>query len=302
MEKNSSTQVPRSTATRFLGIACAVLVATTMTACGLAKVGYRNGDTVGMFMLDRYLDLSSEQADFIKPRLHQLLVWHRTTQLKEYVVFLQGLKSRTARPLTTAEVQAVTEEGRTYAMATIDHAVPDLAAIATILTPDNVRALQKRFEDDSAKWRREFMKGDEERQRKARYERTLERVEEWYGRFSRDQRDRIRALSDARPFNNGIVIAERERRQHELVALLTKVEREKPPRDAIVAMLTGYVERFERNPDPDRRAFLEGYRHATEEMDAAIHNLSTPQQRAHAEKKLQEWVDDFRSLAADPNA
>ncbi len=143
------------------------------------------------------------------------------------------------------------------------------------------------------------MRGSTDRQQKARYERTLDRVEEWYGRFSGEQRDRIRQLSDARPFDNDIVLAERRRRQRELVALLTKVEQDKPPRETVIAMMKGYADRFERNPDPERRAFLESLRHATEDMDASIHNLSTPQQRQRAVARLQDWIDDFRSLSAD---
>jgi hypothetical protein len=248
------------------------------------------------------LDLSSEQTAFVKPRLHRLLVWHKTTQLPDYVTFVEELQRYASRPITTSDVTTIGEQARQKAMTTIDQALPEMSELALRLTPDNIKALEKRFGDDDAKWRREFMKGDVEKQQKARYEKTLERVEEWYGRFSSEQRDRIRQLSDARPFNNEIVIADRERRQHELVALLTKVVSEKPPRDAIIAMMKNYTDRFDKNPDADRRAFLDSLRHSTEEMEAAIQNLATPQQRSHAVAKLQEWIDDFRSLAADPNA
>jgi hypothetical protein len=300
MEKNSSTQVSCVRPRRWSAPVCvAVIVAALVGGCGLVKTGYRNGDIVGLFMIDRYFDLSGEQEEFVKPRLHRLLVWHRTTQLPDYTAFAQDLQQKAMRPITPAEVDALGDDGRRRAMATIDQALPDMADLALVLTPDNLHRLEKKFAEDTDKWRREYMKGDHERQLQARYERTLDRVEEWYGRFDSDQRDRIRQLSDARPFNNEIVVGERERRQRELVALLTKVEREKPPRDAVVAMMKAYADRFEKNPDPEKRAFLESLRQSTEAMDAAIQNLSTLAQRKRAVAKLQDWIDDFRTLSTD---
>jgi hypothetical protein len=288
-------------AARPVALLClALAIAVVAGGCGLVKVGYRNGETVGLFWMDRYIDLSGEQKDFIKPRLHRLLVWHRTTQLPDYVAFGQELQRRAPQPIAAADIDVISAEAKQRAMTTVYHALPDMADLALRLTPDNIKALQQKFADDTEKWKRENMSGDVDRQKKARYEKTLDRVEEWYGRFSSEQRDRIRALSDARPFDNEIVVAERIRRQQELVALLTKVEHDKPPRDAVVAMMRSYADRFETNPDPERRAFLESLRLATEQMDADIHNLSTPAQRTRAVGKLQDWIDDFRSLAADP--
>ncbi len=300
MRKKSSTQLSAATARRLATIAVALLIAACLDGCALVKVGYRNGDTVGLFMIDRYFDLASDQRDFVKPRLHRLLVWHRTTQLPDYAAFAQELQRRALQPITTAQIEALGEQARQRAMTTVYHALPDLADLALRLTPDNLAALQKKFAADDEKWRKEFMNGDVDHQQKARYEKTLDRLEEWYGRFDSDQRDRIRQLSDARPFDNDVVLGERRRRQNEMVALLTKVEHDKPPRDAVIAMLKDYADRFEQNPDPTRRAFLESLRHASEEMDASIHDLTTPQQRQRAVARLQDWIDDFRSLSADP--
>jgi Family of unknown function (DUF6279) len=303
MEKNSSTQDrrPRDT-TRFASFTLAIAIALLTTACGgLVKIGYRNGDTIGMFMIDRYLDLSGDQKEYVKPKLHQLLAWHRTTQLPDYVTLAEELQRKAPRPITLGEVDALSEQSRRRVMTTIYQAIPELADVALRLTPDNIKALQKKFAEDDDKWRDENMKGDIDKQKVARYERTLERVEEWYGRFGREQRATIRQLSDARPLDNDIVFAERQRREQGLVALLTKVERDKPSRDAVLTMMRTYADNFERNPDPDRRAFLESLRQASEEMNAAIQNLSTPQQRANAVKQLQVYIDDFKSLASDPS-
>lgn len=285
--------------TRVAVLALAALLTLSASGCALIKVGYRNGDRVGMFMIDRYFDLTDEQEAFVKPRLHQLLVWHRRTQLPDYIAFAQDLQKKAMTPIVAADVAALDDGARRRITTMVDRALPDLADLALRLTPDNVKALQKRFAADDEKWRGENMKGDVERQKEARYDKTLERTEEWYGRFSREQRATIRQLSDARPFNNDLVLGERRRRQQQIVDLLTRVVAEKPAKEVVMQRLKAYADGFEHSADPDKRAFLDGYHRATDEMNAAIHDLATTEQRQHAVRRLQDWIDDFRSLSAE---
>jgi hypothetical protein len=276
------------------------LLAVTIAGCGgLVKTGYRNGDTVGLFMMNRYLDLSGEQKEFVKPKLRSLLAWHRRTQLPDYTTLAIDLQRRAMLPITAAEVSALGEQLRQRATVTVDHAMPDMADIALRLTPDNIKALQDKFADDDDDFRDDNLTGAVEKRQKARYQKTLDRIEEWYGKFSPQQRIAIRQFSDARPLDNAILLAERQRREGDVIAMLNRVQREKPSRDEVVAMLKGVSERFEESPDPDRRAFLDALRQATAEMNAQIHDLATPQQRRNAVAKLQDWIDDFRTLSAE---
>jgi hypothetical protein len=285
---------------RWAAWGLAVVATIGMAGCGgLLKIGYKNGDTAGLFMMDRYLDLSSEQKDFVQPRLRALLAWHKSTQLPDYARFGAELQKKALAQITPAEVASLAEQSRRRAYATIEHALPDMADIALRLTPDNIRKLQSRFVEDDEKWSDENLAGDLEKRQKARYEKTLERVEEWYGRFSKEQRAEIRKLSDARPLDNGILLAERQRREQDLITLLNRIERDKPPRDTVITMMKAYEDHFEQSPDPDRRAFVDSLHRTTDEMNAAIQNLATTRQRARAVAKLQEWIDDFHSLSGD---
>ena len=303
MQKNFSTRVfRRSAISRFASWGVLAILVFATAACGLIKVGYRNADTVGMLWIDRYLDLTSEQQNFVKPRLRELVTWHRTTQLPDYAAFAGEMQKLAERSITPAEVTALGKQLKQRIDVSVAHALPAIAELALRLTPDNISAMEERFADNDDKFRNDNSVGGEiEKQQKARYEKTLDRVEEWYGRFDREQRVTIRKLSDARPLNNDILLAERQRRERELIALTTRVEREKPPRDAVMGLLRNYNERFEFSPDRDKRAFQESLRRSTEAMDAAIHNLSTPAQRERAISKLQDWIDDFKSLSRAPS-
>jgi hypothetical protein len=280
-------------------IGLGLLLTVALAGCGFVKTGYRNGDTVGMFIISRYLDLSSEQKAFVKPKLRSLLAWHKTTQLPEYTALASELQRKATQPITDEEVASLGERIRQRAYATIDHAIPDMADIALRLKPENIQTLQDKFAEDDADFRKDNLSGDLEKRQEARYKKTLERVEEWYGSFTREQKAAIRQFSDARPLDNEILLSERQRREGEIITMLKRIEREKPSRDAVVAMMKGVFDRFDHNPDPAKRDFLDSLQRATAEMNARIHNLATPQQRLKAVAKLQEWIDDFRSLSAE---
>ena len=275
-----------------------MLLVAASAACGMVKMGYRNADTVGLLWIDRYLDLTTEQQSFVKPRLRELVSWHRTTQLTDYAAFASEMQKMTERSITPAEVASLGKQLKQRADTTVEHALPVMADLAAILTPANIGAMEEKFAANDDKFRDDnHVKGELAKQQRARYEKTLDRVEEWYGTLTREQRAAIRKLSDARPLDNDILLAERQRRESELVAILTRVQREKLSRDAAIGLLRSYNERFEFSADRDKRAFQQALRKSTEEMDASIHNMATPEQRMRAAAKLQDWIDDCRSLS-----
>ena len=294
MEKNLSTRVATRPSFRaWLTLATAALA---LGGCAMIKVGYENADTVGLLWFNRYLDLTSEQKDFAKPRMRQLVNWHRKTQLPDYVTLTQDLKRRAPNDITVADVTQINAQLKKRGETMAQHAIPDLADLALRLAPENIEAMRERFATNDTKFRDEMMRGGVDGQQKARYEKALDRAEEWYGRFSRDQRATIRKLSDARPMNNDMLFAERQRREQEILEILTRVQKEKPSRDAVIALLKTYADRFDLSPDPQRRAFIESLRKSTDEMNAAIHNLATTEQRAKAADKLEDWIETFKSL------
>ena len=300
-EKNSSTR-PRMhlgarLSSRLAQPLVALLVTASLAACGVIKMGYNNADTVVPLWLNRYLDLDSAQKGLVRQRLKSLLAWHRSTQLPDYARLAADLQKRAADPITTADFALLDKEMLRRAETMVEHAIPDAADLLLTVKPEQVKTLQKKFADNDEKFRDDNLRGDVERRQKVRYEKALDRAEEWYGRFDRQQRAAIRRASDARPLNNEFVLAERQRREDELVALVGRVVRDKPPRETVIGLLHTYYERLELSPDRERRAFQEALHHATDEMNSAIANLATREQRDHAVEKLQQWIDDFKKMA-----
>ena len=62
------------------------------------------------------------------------------------------------------------------------------------------------------------------------------------------------------------------------------------------------VERALRSPRADYRAYQVRLAEDNCALAATMHNLATPEQRAHARQKLRSWEEDLRILAAEANA
>lgn len=57
---------------------------------------------------------------------------------------------------------------------------------------------------------------------------------------------------------------------------------------------------FERLEHSERKAFFDAYESSTAQMVLTVIKIATPAQKAHAVKRMQGWIDDFNSLAAQP--
>jgi hypothetical protein len=127
----------------------------------------------------------------------------------------------------------------------------------------------------------------------------MKQAEYWFGEFTAEQEAQIRAASDARPMNNELWMAERQKRQQELIAILKRFQAERPSKEAAMATLKQYVNRnFEYFTYADNKAFFDDSRAGTVQMVTTIINIATPAQKEHAMKRLQKWINDCNELAA----
>jgi hypothetical protein len=59
------------------------------------------------------------------------------------------------------------------------------------------------------------------------------------------------------------------------------------------------LENFERTEQPsDRKPFFDAYTKGTMELVLTVIRIATPAQKAHANKRMQDWIEDLNALAA----
>jgi hypothetical protein len=267
--------------------------------CSTIRFTYDHGDTLLYWWLNAYVDLDNDQSDWVKKDIDSLFQWHRQTQLRDYAGLLSKMQRQMGDGNVTQE-ELLSDyrdiKARTELLAF--KALPQLADLAMSIKPDQIAQMEQKFAKNNDKFRREFMSGSAEDQKKARFKKAMSQFDLWFGSFSRDQETQLRRASDARPLDNDIWLQERMLRQKQIVALLRRVHEQKLNKDqtmsAIHDLLRGMFDRMEA---PERKAFFDAYVDNTSKFILTAIKLTTPQQKQHAQQRMQGWIDDFNTLA-----
>ncbi|MFN7571649.1 MAG: DUF6279 family lipoprotein [Betaproteobacteria bacterium] len=284
---------------RWRALAAAAFGALLLAACSTVKLGYNNADTLLVFALDSYLDLDSEQSQLVRTRVQPLLAWHRTAQLPGYAQWLTDVERRIEQGRLGAEDLLALYSDATAALERLsERAAPALAALALTLTPAQIEHLERKLDSDTSKARRELARANGQESLEDRFKRNTERAETWLGPLTEAQRAQIRRTLLARPGNAAWWIEERERRQKALIALLRRVQAERPAPSVAADWLRAYFAGLATPQSAEVRAQIMEFRRGNAESIAALLDSATPEQRAHLIKRLRGYADDFTTLAA----
>lgn len=281
-------------------LVCLIVIITVAAGCSSVRFAYNNGDTLLYFWLNAYLDLDSDQGGFVRKDIDQLFQWHRQTQLRDYAQLLATGQRQLAGNMTEAELQAGFREIMARSELLALKALPELADLARTVRPEQIAQMEKKFNSNNEDYRKKFLRGGREKRQKLRFKKVMQQFELWFGNFSRDQEALLRKASDMRPLANEIWLDERMRRQKKILSVLRKVQQEQLGKEATMALIDGLIrDIFDRFEAPERKAFFDGYISGTLQMILTGIKIATPQQKEHAHKRMQGWIDDFNRLAAE---
>ena len=271
-----------------------------LAACSTIRFSYNHGDTLLYWWLDAYVDFEGDQSDGVKQDIKELFQWHRKTQLQDYAALLAKYQRQLAANPAQADLLNAYKEIRSRTETLAYHAVPDMVDLARSLTPEQIRQMEERFEKKNREYRSKFVSGSVEKRNEARYDKSMEQLKLWFGSFSREQEATLRRASDARPLDNNVWLEERVLRQRKILALVRKIQAEKPSKEQTTTMINGLIrEFFTRMDAPERKAFYDSYTNATVNYILTAIRIATPEQKAHAQKRMQGWIDDFNALAKE---
>ncbi|KQV90140.1 hypothetical protein ASD15_25655 [Massilia sp. Root351] len=277
----------------------AFLFLVLLGACSSLRLAYNNGDTLLFWWLDAYVDLDSAQKPPVKSDIGNFFRWHRKTQLQDYAQVLQRAQQQLQANPSLADLQADYKDIRARTQAMLLKAAPDIAELALSLKPEQLEQMAEKFDKNNRDFRKKNMKGGRDEQLKFRYKKSMEQFGLWFGNFSREQEAVIRKASDARPLDNELWLDERMRRQKGILALAHRIQQEKPSQAAAETMVRELIqENFERTEKPsDRKPFFDAYANGTMELVLTVIRIATPEQKAHAHKRMQGWIEDLNALA-----
>src|SRR5260221_8929554 len=143
--------------------------------------------------------------------------------------------------------------------------------------------------EDNRRFARENMKGSEREQRKRRTERNVERLEDWVGKLTKSQVERVAQYSERAPLLDSLRDRDHKRLQAEFLAMLRAHEAKK--------RLPDFAANYDRGREPAYTAALEASRKEFFAMALDIDRSLTDHQRARALAELRRYACDFRNLA-----
>jgi len=275
-----------------------LVLALLLGGCSMLRVGSSQLDTVAGWMAHDYFELEPAQRDAFNRSFQRLHQWHRREQLPDYARFFGELRERVHRGTRTEDVQWMVNGVKARFATMAARAAPEAAELLADLTPAQIEILRKRFEADNRKFVREHRLDQPPAARKqAQQRRLLSQIRDWAGTLSAYQEARIIALIQPLPLSESLRHEDRLRRQREFLALLEQ----RGNRAVFAPRLREWLVNWESGRSPElARAFDDAWRRRAE-FYAAVDRLLTPEQRSHLTGRLQDYVEDFRDLAARGN-
>lgn len=277
-------------------IGAALVSLLLLAGCSMVRIGYSQAPLLTHWWADGYFDLNAEQSRRLKESLDVWFDWHRRTQLPDYANLLAKGQRDVMGPLTREAMCTWRDEVQKRIDPVIEQTAPALASLALTLTPEQLQHFEKRLAKNGAELKRSFAQEDREERRNASLKRTLDRYEDFYGRFDDTQKERLAQLLSASPFDADKWLTERERRSRDTVSTLSSLTAAGKSQEAAVAAVKLIAQRNLRSPRADYAAYQERLSSENCALAAAVHNLMTPAQRQHARNKLRGWENDVRAI------
>jgi hypothetical protein len=276
---------------KALRIALAVLLAAgVLSGCSAMRVGYDNADTFLRWRLTSYLDVHGEDSDQLDEAIEAFLQWHRLRALPEYQRIADEAATRLARGLSREDLVWGYDSLIAQSRQALRVAAIEIAPLLDRLDEEQIRHIEGRFAEDNRKFAREYLRGSEAERRARRLERNIERMEDWVGRLSDEQVERVRQYSGRAPLFDEHRDRDRKRLQAEFLAVVRAREAQK--------RLPELAANWDRGRDAEYRtanaALLQEYYAMVLDIDRAL----SAEQRAKAVARLRSFAEDFSALAA----
>ncbi|KQX22147.1 DUF6279 family lipoprotein [Variovorax sp. Root434] len=280
---------------RIIGV---LLAAAALGACSAIKLAYNNLPTVSYWRLDAYLDFNGAQTPKVRDELEQLLAWHRQNELPRIASLLQEAQALAPGEVTPAQVCAMTDRIRERLLAVTERAEPAGTELALSLSEAQLQQLERKYAKINAEFRKGWLERTPAQVQQKRYDRFLDRAEDFYGRLTDEQRDLLKQQAAQSVFDPQLTDAERRRRQQDALAVLRGFVAGKPSPAEARAALHDYIQRIAEPPPGPWREHQQALRQEDCRNTAALHNSTTASQRTQAVRRLQAYQEDLRELAA----
>lgn len=297
---------PKIIARRILLALALTTTLIVLGACSTARLAYNQAPNLLYWWLDGYMDFTSAQSPQARQDIDAFLAWHRSTELPTYARQLQQWQALAMQDITPAQACTQFEAVRAAVQRASERGLEPLTRLAQQLSPEQQAHLQRHQSKSNESFEKDFVRGSPEQRLSQRLDKAVSRNEMLYGRLSPAQRELLRASLQQSPWDAQKTQQERLRRQSDLLQTLQTVQALKTGNGngngavnaAALNATRSHLARVLQSPTPGYSAYSQTQvQHGCTQF-AALHNTTTPEQRANAVRVLKGYEDDFRALVA----
>ena len=281
----------------------------TLGACSTTRLAYNQAPNLLYWWLDGYMDFDAMQSGQARQDIDTFLAWHRSTELPAYARQLQQWQTLATQDMTPAQACAQFDAVRAAVQRAGERGLEPLTRLALRLTPEQQAHLQRHQTKSNESFEQDFVRGSLEQHPRQRLDKAVGRYEMLYGRLSPAQRELLETSLRQSPWDAQRTQQERLRRQADLRQTLQAIQGmagvaetngagNGPVGAAALAASRSYLARVMNSPTPGYSAYSQTQvQHGCTQF-AALHNATTPEQRANAVRVLKAYEDDLRALVA----
>jgi hypothetical protein len=261
-----------------------------LCGCSTLRFAYENADAYVRWKAEAYLDVQGDDAEELDERIDEFHAWHRKNALPQYAKLAREAAQRFSAGLSRQDLVWGYDAVRAQARESLRKAAELAAPLLDRLTPEQMAHIERRFAEDNRQFYRNNLRGPERERRARRVKFMVERLEDWVGKLSQAQAERVREYAERAPLLDELRDRDRKRLQREVMEII----RARAARKS----LPGFAATWDLTRDPAFVAGLEQWREQYFALISDIERGLTPQQRARALGTLRRYADDFEALAA----
>jgi len=279
---------------RIIGLLLALL----LSGCSAVRLGYSQAPELAYWWLDSYFDFTQAQTTRVRADLAALHAWHRSNELPIYLGLLDKLQRLTPGNVTPEQLCELYNEFLPRLNAAADQAEPTLTAVTLLLKPEQLAQLARQLDKRNETWREDWLDGTPGERRARHVKRLVDRAEGLYGRLDATQRATVREAVAASQYDADMSYRESQRRHTDTLQTLRLIQSGGLGAERNRLEARGLLDRAVNSPDPIYRSQQIKLLQENCRTYAALHNSTSPSQRAKALETLKGYEADLRSLMA----
>lgn len=285
----------RIIARRALHLCAFLVLATTLAACTATRLAYNQAPTLSYWWIDRHVDLDDAQTAKTREDVNAFFQWHRRTELPAYASLLRQWQASALEDVSPAQACVQFEDIRQRLERAAAETVEPFARLALQLSPEQLEHLKRQQAETNEEFEKDFLRGSPEKRLNKRLDKAVGRSESFYGALSKAQRDLLRNWLQKSPFDPQRTLAERRRRQADLLQTVRDAQATPAKAEQLVRE---HIARIRQSPAPGYDAYNQELVRQGCAQFAMLHNSTTAEQRANAARTLKGYEDDLRTLSA----